>query len=110
MQASISDAASRSEIKMSGQNKGAALITGASTGIGAVYADRLAKRNYDLILVARNAGRLRELAQRLESETGRSVETFVADLNNRSDLGRVADRLRMDTQITMLVNNAGVGS
>jgi short-subunit dehydrogenase len=91
-------------------SRGIALITGASTGIGAVYADRLAKRGYDLIMVARNAGKLRELASRLESETARSIETFVADLNNKSDLGRVADRLRADPKITMLVNNAGVGS
>jgi len=95
---------------LNNSSRGVALITGASTGIGAVYADRLAKRGYDLILVARNAGKLRELAQRLESATGRSVETLVADLNNKSDLGRVAGRLATDTHITMLVSNAGIGS
>ena len=52
--------------------KGIALITGASTGIGAIYADRLAKRGYDLILVARNQSRLTALAGRLKNETGRS--------------------------------------
>jgi len=56
------------------ETKGTALITGASSGIGAVYADRLAKRGYDLILVARNQNRLAALRQRLENETGRSVE------------------------------------
>ncbi len=92
------------------ESKGTALITGASTGIGAIYADRLAKRGYDLILVARNEAKLRALAERLEDETGRAMETVVADLNDPADLLRVADRLKTDKHITMLVNNAGVGS
>ncbi|MDQ0472712.1 SDR family NAD(P)-dependent oxidoreductase [Labrys wisconsinensis] len=92
------------------ERKGTALITGASTGIGAVYADRLAKRGYDLVLVARNQGRLLELAKRLEKETGRLVETLVADLNDQSDIRQVEERLKGDRHITMLVNNAGVGS
>ncbi|MGI4881509.1 MAG: SDR family NAD(P)-dependent oxidoreductase [Janthinobacterium lividum] len=91
-------------------HKGTALVTGASTGIGAVYADRLAKRGYDLILVARNQAKLQELAERLEDETGRAVETLVADLNDPADLTRVAERLKTDAAITMLVNNAGVGA
>jgi short-subunit dehydrogenase len=62
------------------ETKGTALITGASSGIGAIYADRLAKRGYDLILVARNRNRLAALARRVENETGRSVETIAADL------------------------------
>ena len=62
------------------QAKGTALITGASTGIGAIYADRLAKRGHDLILVARNRQRLTSLARRLANETGRKVETVEADL------------------------------
>ncbi|WP_186040469.1 SDR family NAD(P)-dependent oxidoreductase [Burkholderia gladioli] len=90
--------------------KGTALITGASTGIGAVYADRLAKRGYDLILIARNAARLKVLADRLTSETGRSVSTVAADLNNKADLSKVESILRDDQSITLLVNNAGVGS
>jgi short-subunit dehydrogenase len=64
------------------ETKGTALITGASSGIGAIYADRLAKRGYDLVLVARNGNRLAALARRLENETGRSVETIAADLTN----------------------------
>jgi short-subunit dehydrogenase len=60
------------------ETKGTALITGASSGIGAIYADRLARRGYDLILVARNRSRLAALAQRLENETGRSVKTIAA--------------------------------
>lgn len=90
--------------------KGAALITGASAGIGAIYADRLAKRGYDLILVARNAARLSALANRLTIETGRSVSTIAADLNNKADLAKIEGVLREDKNITMLVNNAGVGS
>ena len=90
--------------------KGTALITGASAGIGAVYADRLAKRGYDLILVARNQSRLAALAQRLKSETGRSVETIAADLNDKADLARIETTLRTNASIALLVNNAGVGA
>src|SRR5881392_2462060 len=89
-------------------DKGAALLTGASAGIGAVYADRLARRGHDLILVARDETRLSALAARLRAETDRSVETLAADLTARSDLLRVEQRLRQDSSIGMLVNNAGV--
>ena len=91
-------------------SKGTALITGASTGIGAIYADRLAKRGFDLILVARNQTRLDALAKRLTSETGRSVDTIVADLNDRADLAKIETKLRGNAGITLLVNNAGVGA
>ena len=91
-------------------SKGLAVVTGASTGIGAIYADRLAKRGYDLVLVARNEERLRALADRLIRETGRSVEPFKADLGAKADLARLEARLREDARITLLVNNAGVGS
>lgn len=90
--------------------KGTALITGASSGIGAVYADRLARRGYDLILVARNAERLKAVAARLTAETGRSVTTITADLNNKADLAKVEATLRDNASITMLVNNAGFGA
>jgi uncharacterized protein len=89
---------------------GTALITGASGGIGAIYADRLARRGYDLILVARNRSRLTALAQRLKDETGRSVQTIAADLNDKADLARIETVLRANTGITLLVNNAGVGA
>jgi len=92
------------------EQKGTALITGASSGIGAVYADRLAKRGYDLVLVARNQDRLQSLADRLARETGRTVETLVADLSNAADLAKVETRLRTDAAISMLVNNAGFGA
>jgi short-subunit dehydrogenase len=90
--------------------KGTAVITGASAGIGAVYADRLAKRGYDLVLVARRADRLTALASRLIAETGRSVSTIAADLNDKAGLSKIENLLRDDTSITVLVNNAGVGS
>src|SRR5262245_34738407 len=90
--------------------KGTALITGASTGIGAIYADRLAHLGYDLILVARNRERLDALSTRLSGETGRSVEVVAADLSDREDLGRIETLLRTDPRITMLVNNAGVAA
>lgn len=92
------------------QSRGTALITGASSGIGAVYADRLARRGYDLILVARNRKRLDEVAKKLTEETRRAVEVVAADLSNQPDVARVEALLREDASITMLVNNAGVGA
>lgn len=95
---------------MTETSRGTALITGASSGIGAIYADRLARRGYDLILVARNKARLDALAERLTDETGRAVEVIAADLGNKDDLGRVEKVLRTDASITTLVNNAGIGA
>ena len=89
--------------------KGTALITGASSGIGKVYADRLAKRGYDLILVARDQQRLNILAAKLTAETGVKIDVLRADLIEKTDLARVEQRLKDDTGITMLVNNAGIG-
>lgn len=95
---------------MSQQSKGTALITGASSGIGAIYADRLARRGYDLVLVARDKAKLDALAARLTKETGRKIDALPADLNVKADVRRVEDRLKNDHSITALVNNAGVGS
>jgi uncharacterized protein len=95
---------------MTNSAKGTALVTGASSGIGAIYADRLAHRGYDLILVAHNRERLDKVAKRLAEETGRTVEAVAADLSDRADLGRIEALLRSDERITMLVNNAGVGA
>ena len=97
-------------MKMQSRSKGTALVTGASSGIGAIYADRLAHRGHDLILVARNQQRLDALAERLRSDTGNCIEAVVADLNNGKDLGHVEQLLRTNQQITMLVNNAGVAA
>ena len=92
------------------QESGVALITGVSSGIDAIYADRLARRGYDLILVARNKTRLKALAARLTSETGRSVKVLRADLSNKAELVKVEATLRDDPRITVLVNSAGIAS
>jgi len=83
------------------------LVTGSSAGIGAVYADRFARRGHDLVLVARNAARMATLAERLQSETGVNVDVMPADLTNPQDLARIEQRLREDARIGVLVNNAG---
>lgn len=87
---------------------GTAVVTGASSGIGAVYADRLARRGYDLVLVARDAARLTALADRLARETGVRTEVLQADLTNPADRVRVEQRLQSDASITLLLNNAGM--
>jgi short-subunit dehydrogenase len=86
-----------------------ALVTGASSGIGAIYADRLARRGFDLILVARNAERLKKVAGQIATTTGRQVEILSADLSDSADLRLVENRLREDAAIEILVNNAGFG-
>lgn len=95
---------------MAHQSRGTALVTGASTGIGATYADRLARRGYDLVLVARDQARMETLASRLRAETSVAVEVLRADLTNADDLRRVEARLRDDAHITLLVNNAGAAA
>ena len=95
---------------ISGTSKGTALITGASTGIGAVYADRLAERGYDLILIARKQELLSKVAETLSARTGRRVETLAADLTRAADLHKIEGVLRTNTEISILVNNAGFGS
>ncbi|MFK3847414.1 SDR family NAD(P)-dependent oxidoreductase [Stenotrophomonas sp. NPDC078853] len=84
------------------------LITGASSGIGTVYAERFARRGHDLVLVARDKGRLNALAERLRDATGVAIDTLPADLTQRSDLAIVESRLRDDARIGILVNNAGI--
>jgi short-subunit dehydrogenase len=87
---------------------GTALITGASSGIGAVYANRLARRGYDLILVARRKAQLEKLATDLTADTGVHVQVLPADLTVEADLNRVEQVLRNDAGIVLLINNAGV--
>jgi len=85
-----------------------ALITGASSGIGAVYARRLAARGHALILVARRSDRLETLAGELTSEFGVAVETEAADLTDTADVARIEAILR-SRAVDMLINNAGTG-
>jgi short-subunit dehydrogenase len=87
-----------------------AVITGASKGMGTVFAQRLAARGHDLLLVARNAAELETLATELRTQTGRRVEVVAADLTDSVDLLRLEETLRARSDIGVLVNNAGVGS
>src|SRR5258707_986862 len=86
------------------------LITGASTGIGAVYADRFAKRGHDLVLVARDRARMEALAERLRRETEVKIDILQADLTDAAALAQVEARLRDDARIGVLVNNAGASA
>ena len=90
--------------------KGTAVITGASTGIGAIYASRLARIGYDLIIIARNHHRLNQMASHITADTARNVEVLATDLGDAQQLAAVERRLRDDASITLLVNNAGVGT
>jgi len=86
----------------------AVLITGASSGIGAVYAERFAARGHDLVLVARDKARLETLAARLREHTKVAIDVLQADLTQQADLTAVAARLREDVRIGILINNAGI--
>jgi short-subunit dehydrogenase len=86
-----------------------ALITGASTGIGKVYAQKLAKRGYDLALVARDRARLEQLAADLGKD-GVASEVLVADLTQAGDVGRVEQKLENDPAISFFLNNAGIAT
>ncbi|MDD1509145.1 SDR family NAD(P)-dependent oxidoreductase [Pseudomonas sp. CNPSo 3701] len=84
------------------------LITGASSGIGAVYAQRFAQRGHDLVLVARDQARLESLASRLRAEHGVAVDILRADLSQADDTRLVEKRLSEDARIGVLINNAGI--
>jgi uncharacterized protein len=87
-----------------------ALVTGASSGIGAAFARRLAVDGYGLILVARRIDALDRLAEKIRSETGVPVETIRADLTRDEDVAGVSARLASADRLALLVNNAGFGS
>lgn len=84
------------------------LITGASSGIGATYAERFARRGHDLVLVARDKARLDALAARLRAESHVAVDVIQADLTQPADLATIETRLREDARIGVLINNAGL--
>ncbi len=92
------------------ENKGTAVVTGASAGIGKIYAQRLAKRGYDLILVARRANLLEEVATSIRADFSVNVKTVVADLAVGSDLDAVANLFSEEESISLLVNNAGTST
>jgi len=92
------------------KHQGTAVVTGASAGLGKVYADRLAKRGYDLVLVARSKDKLENLATSLRADYGVAVRTIIADLSAEADLERVVSDVTADPSITMLVNNAGAST
>lgn len=88
---------------------GTALITGASSGIGATYARKLASRGHDLVLVARDEARLNMLADELSTQHGVRVDVLPADLSVGTDVQAIETRLRQDESIALFVNNAGIG-
>jgi short-subunit dehydrogenase len=90
--------------------EGTAVVTGASSGLGRIYADRLAQRGYDLVLVARRGDRLDNIAASLRQQYGVAVRNIVADLADASDLERVAADISADQSVTMLINNAGTST
>ncbi|MCP2227989.1 short-subunit dehydrogenase [Pseudomonas silensiensis] len=92
------------------QTQGTALVTGASSGIGAIYAERLAARGFDLLLVARDEQRLQAAASKLRAEHGVQVEVLKADLTQKDDVLKLEQRLRSDSSISLLLNNAGVAT
>ena len=87
-----------------------AVITGASSGIGAVFARQLAARHFDLLLIARRAGRLADLCTDLERRYAIHAEPLAADLANEADVERIAERLHSEPGLSFLVNNAGFGT
>ena len=92
------------------QSQGTALVTGASSGIGAIYAERLAARGFDLLMVARDERRLEAVATKLRAEHGVQVEVLKADLTQKNDVLKIEQRLRSDSSISLLLNNAGVAA
>ena len=93
-----------------GKKLGTAIVTGASSGIGAIYADRLAARGYDLVLIARRSERLEKLAIELRSKHQRHIDVVQADLANEADLLRVEALVSEASDVSFLVNCAGSGA
>jgi short-subunit dehydrogenase len=89
-------------------SKKTAVVTGASSGIGAVYAERLAARGYDLVLVARRADRLAALSEKITKTYGSKIQVLAADLEKDGDVAKVESVLANDPSVQILVNNAGL--
>lgn len=87
-----------------------AVVTGASSGIGVAYAERMAERGYSLILVARRRNRLEEIAGKIQAKTKCAIEIVTADLGDATDLSRVEALLTKREDIDILINNAGLGA
>ncbi len=87
-----------------------ALITGASSGIGATFARALAARRFDLVLVARRRERLEQLAAELAAARNVNAEVLAADLADDAQRAAVEDRAASDPDLELLVNNAGFGT
>src|ERR1043166_4771776 len=87
-----------------------ALITGASSGIGATFARQLAAQGYDLVLVARRTAKLDAIGAELRARHGIAAETLAADLTRDEDVSRVAARISASPDLALLVNNAGFGT
>jgi short-subunit dehydrogenase len=87
-----------------------ALITGASSGLGAEFARQLAARGYNLLLTARRQSRLNELAEEIKNQSPVSIETLVADLAQPDGLQAVEERIRCLPALDLLINNAGFGN
>src|SRR5687767_8845506 len=91
------------------KDRGTALVTGASSGIGAAFARAIARQGYDLILTARRLNRLEDLSKQLETETGREAKVVSADLSQSEDVERLTKVISAGDPLTLLVNNAGFG-
>ena len=92
------------------QNRRRALVTGASSGLGAAFAEALARRGFDLVIVARRRERLETLAEELRGRFEVDVQVLVADLTIAADLQSIESHLASDAALTLLVNNAGFGT
>ncbi|MYV53689.1 SDR family NAD(P)-dependent oxidoreductase [Streptomyces sp. SID3212] len=95
---------------MSGNASKTAVITGASSPFGEAYARRLAERGYDLVLVGRNEGKIKNVAASIAGHSDVEVLTLVADLGDEAQLVKVEERLRTDESLDLLVNAAGAAT
>jgi uncharacterized protein len=91
-------------------SRGLAVVTGATAGIGREFAEQLARRGHDLLLVARDRDRLTQAASSLASRLGVETEAFPADLTREDDVTRLAERIAASPRLALLVNNAGFGT